>query len=35
LTIPSKLAKKWVSRGIHHVKIVFDCEKLIVSPLVV
>jgi hypothetical protein len=35
LTIPSKLAKKWISRGIHHVKVVFDGEKLVVSPLVV
>jgi len=35
LTIPNELAKKWVSKGAQYVKIVFDGEKLIVSPVVV
>jgi hypothetical protein len=33
LTIPSKLAKKWVSKGAQYVKIVFDGEKLTVYPI--
>jgi hypothetical protein len=33
LTIPSELAKKWVSKGVRYVKMVFDGEKLTVYPL--
>ena len=33
LTIPSEIAKKWASRNVRYLKVVFDGEKLIVSPV--